>query len=221
VKRTLSTAEARATYDRIGSLQDTQGFYEDVPVRQLTELARFEDSLAVVEFGCGTGRQAKWLLEHHLPERARYLALDQSTTMVGLATSRLQPWANRAEVRQTDGSIRIDAPDEHFDRFFSTYVLDLLSHEDIAKVLAEAHRVLTDDGLLCLTGLTYGTTMLQRALVGGLVRLHAWQPKLVGGCRPVDLRAFLAEQDWRLVHHAVVSRFGVPSEVLVASPVRG
>jgi hypothetical protein len=51
-------------------------------------------------------------------------------------------------------------------------------------------------------------------IAGGL---HAVSPRLVGGCRAIDLRAFLSSDRWRLVHRQVVSKWGIPSEVVVAA----
>jgi hypothetical protein len=51
--------------------------------------------------------------------------------------------------------------------------------------------------------------------------MAAWRraPDKLGGCRPLDLRALLPEEAWRVLHHETVSAFGLCSEVLVASPV--
>lgn len=216
----LSHAEARAVYDRVGALQDTQRFYEDVAVRALIAHADLGNAEAVVEFGCGTGRHAAHMLGDHLPADAHYIGIDQSLTMVRLCRARLRPWADRSAVWQSDGRPEVTAPDASFDRFFATYVLDLLSPEDIASVLAEAHRLLNREGRLCLVGLTHGETPLQRRVVSFLERLHRFRPSLVGGCRPISLRAFLDSSRWRLLHRELVSRLGIPSEVLVALPLR-
>jgi ubiquinone/menaquinone biosynthesis C-methylase UbiE len=214
---TLSHAAARAVYDRIGGWQDTQRFYEDCATGDLIAHADFQHAQSVFEFGAGTGRIAERLLRDHLPATAHYLGIDISTTMVGLARQRLAEWQGRAEIRQSDGSPRIQAPDRTFDRFISTYVLDLLSVEDITTVLAEARRLLSTDGFLCLVSATHGQTPLERFVMGLAGGLHALSPSLVGGCRAIGLLSFL-EGQWRIVHRNVVSRWGVPSEVVVASP---
>ncbi|HJW70944.1 MAG TPA: class I SAM-dependent methyltransferase, partial [Candidatus Binatia bacterium] len=172
----------------------------------------------VFEFSVGTGRLAKRLLRDHLPTAARYHGVDISSTMVALARERLSPWASRATVEQSDGSPRIGAPDRQYDRFLSTYVLDLLSSEDIAAVLTDAWRVLSPNGRLCLVSATRGRTPGQRVVMGLAARLHSLSPTLVGGCRAIDLSSFLERESWRLIHHDVVSKWGVASEVLVASP---
>lgn len=215
---TLSHAAAKALYDRIGRWQDTQRFYEDHVTAELIAHADLRAARSVFEFGVGTGRFAERLLREHLPATARYRGIDISSTMVALARQRLSPWQSRAVVEQSDGSPRIQAPDKHFDRFVSTYVLDLLSTEDIAVVFEDAHRVLSTDGLICLVSATHGRTPLERMVMGLAAGLHALSPSLVGGCRAVSLASFLRRGDWRVVHRNVTSKWGIASEVLIASP---
>jgi ubiquinone/menaquinone biosynthesis C-methylase UbiE len=212
----LSREQARDFYDRFGAKQDSQKFYEDPAVRVLLAQADLKDAKAVFEFGCGTGRLAEELLSQHLSEDASYVGCDLSTTMVGLARERLARFGARVQVRQTDGAPRIDAPDAAYDRFLSTYVLDLLPEEDMSTVLGEARRVLAPGGRLCLVGLTEGTTLPSRAIIAIWKTLHRVRPAIVGGCRPVELRAFLSDHHWQIDHHSVVVAFGIPSEVLVA-----
>lgn len=215
--RTFSPPEARAVYDRIGALQDTQRFYEDRALAVLVAHGRFDQARAVFELGCGTGRLAERLLARAAPPGCRYVGVDISATMVRLATARLGRWAPRAQVRPTDGALPLPEPDGSFDRFVSTYVLDLLSEGDIHAVLADAHRLLEPGGRLCVVSLTEGDRPLTR-LVSRLWRaIHAASPKLLGGCRPIRLLDFLPASRWRLEHHEIVSAFGISSEVVVAA----
>jgi ubiquinone/menaquinone biosynthesis C-methylase UbiE len=216
---TLDRAAARALYDRIGRWQDTQRFYEDLATGDLFAHADLGHARSVFEFGSGTGRIAEQLLREHLSPAARYQGIDISSTMVELAQRRLTPWRTRATVAQSDGSMRIGGPDETIDRFVSTYVLDLLSSDDIELLVQEAHRLLSADGLICLVSATHGRTRTERAVMGLAARLHALSPRLVGGCRAIDLRAFVGRGHWRVAHHNVVSKWGIASEVVVAAPV--
>ena len=213
---TLSRDEARAYYDWFGSKQDTQAFYEDPATRDLIAHAEFESAKAVFELGCGTGRFAAELLSSHLPPEARYAGCDLSATMVGLARDRLAKFGGRAEVQQTDGAPRLVGTDGSFDRFVSNFVLDLLPREDAETMLREAHRLLADDGRLCLVSLTHGVTNLSHAVTWVWTRLYRARPSLVGGCRPIELCELLPEGDWRIAYRHVVVSFGIPSEVVVA-----
>jgi len=211
----LTREEVRSFYDRFGTRQDRQGFYEDPATRDLIAHAAFEQATRVFELGCGTGRFAAALLAQHLVETATYTGCDVSATMVGLARGRLAQFGARAQVHLTDGSPHIAAPDAACDRLVSNYVLDLLPAEDIARLLAEAHRVLTPDGRLCLVSLTHGATRVSRFVSSAWAAVHRVRPALVGGCRPIELLDLLAERDWTVEYQHVVISFGIPSEVLV------
>lgn len=212
----LTRDEARAFYDAFGARQDKQGFYEDRATADLIAHAAFEKANAVFEFGCGTGRFAEELLRRHLPSPATYRGCDLSSTMVGLARTRLASYGARARVDLSDGSLRIEAADAVFDRFVSNYVLDLLPGDDVAAVVHEAWRVLAPGGLLCLVSLTRGNSVLSRCVSGTWSMVHRMRASLVGGCRPIELQHYLAGQPWQVEHRAVVTPLGIPSEVVVA-----
>jgi SAM-dependent methyltransferase len=213
---TLSRQEARRTYDRIGSLQDSQTFYEDRVTALVLLHGDFTSAASVFEFGCGTGRFARRLFEDYLPKTARYRGVDVSPTMVRLAQPRLASYAPRAEVILADGAPAVDERAESYDRFVSTYVFDLLSDDDIRVVLRGAHRMLRPDALLCLAGLSKGSSLASRIVAGVVSRIRAVRPSLVGGCRPADLLPFLPASEWQVQCHSRVVAFGIPSEVVVA-----
>lgn len=211
----LSHEQARAFYDRFGAKQDWQRFYEDPSLDELTAHLDLGEAQSVVEFGCGTGRLAACLLEECLPAHARYLGLDVSSTMVGLARDRLVRFGDRAEIRLTNGGLRLPLESESADRLVSTYVLDLLGEEDIRTLIAEAHRVLRPGGLIGLVSLTHGCTVGSRFFECLWTALHRVRPSLVGGCRPIALLRFVGE-GWEVRYHRTLVRYAVPSEVLVA-----
>jgi ubiquinone/menaquinone biosynthesis C-methylase UbiE len=215
--RILTHQQAKAFYDRLGSKQDQQAFYEVPATTNLIAHAAFEAAQSVFECGCGTGAFAERLLSRHMPPQARYLAVDSSATMVRLARTRLAHFGERVTVRQTDGSLQFGELPGSFERFVSMYVLHLLSMSDSAQLLAEAHRLLVADGRLCLVSITRGSSKLARLVTWSWTRLHALEPRLVGGCRPVELRDCLPHTHWHIDYAQVVTRFGVPSEVVVAS----
>jgi ubiquinone/menaquinone biosynthesis C-methylase UbiE len=186
-------------------------------MRDLIAHANFETARAVVEFGCGTGAFAEQALMHHLSPQATYLALDSSTTMVRLTQSRLDCFGERASVRQTDGSFQVSEPSASYDRVVSNYLLDLLSPADVARLLAEAHRLLAPDGSLCLISITRGATPLPRLVTWLWTQLHAVEPRLLGGCRPLELCDYIPTTCWRMDYTQVITRFGIPSEVVVAT----
>ena len=215
--RYLSPREARCFYDRFGSRQDWQGFYENPAINELIEHAAFDFSHSVFEFGCGTGAFAARLFQHVLPAEARYVGMDISSTMVSLAQKRLAPWPQRARVYQSDGSARVPEPNQSFDRFVSTYVFDLLTPDFIDALLSETHRLLIPGGKLCLVSMTLGTSSFSRAVCWAWQRLWRLSPAITGGCHPVELCDYLRMGRWGLDHQTRATSWGITSEVLVAS----
>jgi ubiquinone/menaquinone biosynthesis C-methylase UbiE len=212
----LSHQQAKTFYDHFGKKQDWQSFYEDVATQALIRNGEFNKASTVLEFGCGTGRFAEGLLKQHLRASAMYVGIDISDTMVALATERLTRFGPRAAVYLTDGSPHLDFGTATFDRFVSNYVLDLLTLEDIRVVLQEAWRLLSEEGLLGLTSLTYGFTPMSGIVVRIWRTIHTIRPMLVGGCRPISLLELVTGPMWRIRYHDKFSNYGVPSEVLVA-----
>jgi len=214
----LTRIEAKTFYDRFGRKQDTQAFYEDTALNDLVVHAAFEKAEGVFELGCGTGRFASRLLGENLSPSASYLGIDLSRTMIEISEQRISPYAPRAKVAQSDGSMRFPLQDHAVDRVVSTYVFDLLSESDIRQAISETLRVLIPSGKLCLVSLTHGVTFSSRivtALWSAVFRLHS---RLVGGCRPIRLSSFFEPDSWTIEYHNIVTQFGVPSEILITSP---
>lgn len=214
-ERVLGHSAARAYYDRFGKNQDSQGFYEDPALDELIAHASLKDAQSVFEFGCGTGKFAARMLENHLPSSASYLGCDISPVMVGLARERLEAYGERVKVILSDGAVRFPLSEHSVDRVVSSFVLDLLSEEDIQRFFSESRRVASFRGIVCLASLTRGVTLLSRIVSSLWVTAFRMRPSVVGGCRPIRLESYVDFEQWHLEHQRVLTPFGVPSEVLV------
>ena len=139
--------------------------------------------------------------------------------MVELARNRLSPYGSRAQVVLTDGAFSFDVATRSQDRVVATYVLDLLSPEDIRALLAESHRVLEPSGRLCLAGLTWGEGLWERIISRLWAGVHAVRPEWVGGCRLLQMHRFLDPGRWTVSYQTVLCAWGVSSEVLIVTPV--
>jgi len=213
--RRLTNEEIEKFYDGFGAKQDKQNYYEDIALADLLENAHFDVARAVVEFGCGTGHFAEQLLGSHLPDTATYWACDVSSTMIELSGQRILQFGNRAALWKSTGESSLPLLSESADRFVSNYVLDILSFDDIRAVIGEAERILKQNGLLCLTGLTNGKGLFSKAWTAFWKVRFALNPKWVGGCRPVEIHNFLGA-GWEIQHYRVVVARGISSEVIVA-----
>jgi len=214
-EQVLEHSAARAYYDRFGKKQDSQSFYEDPALEELIAHASFQDARSVFEFGCGTGKFAARIIENYLPFSASYLGCDISPVMVGLARERLETYGERAKVILSDGAVRFPLSDHSVDRIVSSYVLDLLSKEDIQRFFSESLRIVSFRGIVCLASLTRGVTMPSRIVSSLWMKVFRMRPSLVGGCRPIRLESYVDFGRWQLEYQRVLTPFGVPSEVLV------
>jgi len=219
VSRFLTHDEAKTFYDRFGVKQDAQGFYENPALDDLVKHSKFNKAHSVLEFGCGTGCFAEGLFKNHLSEKCKYLGLDVSSTMVDLARHKLMLWGQRAQIQLTDGSPHLEGFNFQFDRFVSTYVLDLLSPGDIEELLRSAHGILCPQGLVCLVNLTCGKSGIGKLVSGLWGWVFQLSPKRVGGCRPIRISEYLSPHQWMVQHHGIVSSFGISSEIVVARRV--
>lgn len=216
-ERGLSPEVAARVYDRIGRLQDTQAPIERRAVDRLVEVGDLGHAKAVFELGCGTGAFARRLLSEVLPEGSTYVGGDVSRRMVSLAGRRIAPWPTRAKIIQLDGSLPLPNPDRSVDRFVAAYVFDLLEPDYARQLVKDAHRMLLDGGLLCVSSLTWGQSPLSRTVSSAWNGLLHLAPRLVGGCRPIRVRELLDPAQWFIQQDTVLEAWGVPSEVLIAA----
>ncbi len=215
--RYLSTDQAKEFYDRAGSKKTSQNVYEDLAITDLIAHSSFESATHVFEFGCGRGQLAEKLLRSYLKPPTKYFGVDVSPTMLALADTRLRPYKSMVTLLKTNGTLKLDLPDGTFDRFISTFVLDLFSPDDITLILREAHRLLVSGkGYLCLANLTRAKGMLPRIIMSFWTVLFKFSPKIVGGCRPLDIRGYITPPDWQIEYTNVIVSRGVPTQVLVA-----
>jgi hypothetical protein len=213
--RYLTAEQARRTYDRIGPIQDLQAIYEHRAIRELLAHADFEHAHAVFELGFGTATLAKRLLERHLPTTPATSAWSSARACIGLpkaachpsrpvssccsakgrCSCRFPPASSTASSRPTCSTCR--APE--------TSVACSAKHSECSRL----------GGLLCLTSLTHGQGPPGKLIARAWAWLWSRSPALVGGCRALELSAYLTTE-WQLQHSAVVCSIGISSEVLIA-----
>ena len=210
-----------ATKGHIGG-NDASSGYGGPAVRALLAMAMFSEAKTVVDFGCGQGKLAELCLTQH--PHLVWHGIDQSPQMVLRAQERLHRFGRRCKVELLDGgspaAVRVPAKAQ---RFVSTYCLDLLSEADMYGVLDAAERCLAPDGLLLLSGITYGYRLSLRTFFMTLLwsLLYRLTRKTVGGCRPQLLGPYLRARGWRIVDHKTTLPDGFPwmaSEVIAARP---
>tara|TARA_B100000614_G_C14480843_1_gene466626 strand:+ start:209 stop:628 length:420 start_codon:yes stop_codon:yes gene_type:complete len=136
--------------------------------------------------------------------------------MVDISQERLGAFGPRVRLERTAGDVLLPADTGVCDRFVSTYVLDLMAEERALGLIDEAGRVLREGGMLCLVSLTRGETVATRIVSGMWNAIYRVNARLVGGCRPIELGAMIANRTWNIEYATKISSFGLTSEVVVA-----
>ena len=116
--------------------------YKIADAARLLQGRTFSDGPAVLDFGAGVGNSVPYFRKHF--PQCRLTCLDVSRKSLDLGESR---FAGQADFVHFDGE-RVPFPDEHFDLVFFACVLHHIDHNEHVEVLAEARRVLRNDGLL-------------------------------------------------------------------------
>ena len=238
-RTTLSRKDARKVYDKFAEKdysvggKDVESGYGGPAVMALLEIAEFDEAHKVLEYGCGQGKLAELVCDRRrgINGNLSWRGIDQSPKMIrrflernGNGNGDTFIAAELLESGDPDDVGIGDLPLRSYDRFVSTYCLDLLSEEDVYKVLDLAERSLDPQrGKLLLAGITWGyrssvPTFFTTAIWEFLYRFHR---KTVGGCRPQLLQQYLTSKGWRI--DKVVKTFpnGYPwmvSEVISARP---
>lgn len=110
------------------------------------------------------------------------------------------------------GRFELAFPDAAFDVVLNCYLLDLLEEGDIVRAVREFGCVLRPGGRL--------VTASMGEPVGGWRELwnwaYRWNPRLVGGCRPVSAARYFLSTDWSMEHEETLSQMGFRSEMSVA-----
>jgi len=242
----LSRKDARDVYNRFADKdhkiggKDVDSGYGGPAVTALVEMAEFDKARTVLEYGCGQGKLVELVFsklqqQQHYDKKLSWRGIDQSPSMIKRILERNLGNVNGTSVNVgctcTAELLESGDPDnvviegsQKYDRFVSTYCLDLLSEEDMYKVLDLAERSLDrQNGKLLLAGITWGyrssvQTFFMTAIWEILYRVNR---KKVGGCRPQLLQPYLESKGWRIDRVVKTLPDGYPwmvSEVISAKP---
>ena len=121
----------------------------------------------------------------------------------------------QAPVCQAD-AVRLPLASGICDRVFCAYVLDLLPEREIATVLAGLYRILRPGGRIALVSLTDGTTLASRGVIAVWKVIHAVNPLILGGCRPLRLAGLVRTAGFIDVESETIVQLGIPSEIVAA-----
>jgi ubiquinone/menaquinone biosynthesis C-methylase UbiE len=106
----------------------------------------------------------------------------------------------------------LPSPTESVDLLVNNYMFDLISYADMDRVLAEFRRVLKKGSKLILVNMTIGATLGSKLYD----RIYRISPKIMGGCRGVELTDRLREHGFAVEVREYHQQMLFPSELILA-----
>jgi demethylmenaquinone methyltransferase/2-methoxy-6-polyprenyl-1,4-benzoquinol methylase len=209
-----SHAEARRTYDRISMVYDwVEGPFETRARRAGLTLLDVQSGERVLDAGHGTGH-ALVHLAHRVGPSGFAAGIDLSAGMQHVARHRLQKAGTRATLIRAD-AVALPFQNSSFDAAFMSFVLELFDTPDIPAVLGELRRVLEPRGRVGIVAL--GTREESTRMSRLYLAAHRRFPRLLD-CRPIPTAELIRGAGFHLQLSVHTSMWGLPVDVVVASP---
>jgi ubiquinone/menaquinone biosynthesis C-methylase UbiE len=204
-------SEIGPLYDGISRIYDVWGkLTESKAIARAFELADVTDGQTVLEVAVGTGVLFERIVRRN--PTGRNIGVDLSAGMLAKARRRLSRLETENYALSIGNAAALEMGSGTVDMLVNNYMFDLLSFEEMDKVLAEFRRVLKPGGRLVLVNMTRG-----RGFGGGLYdRVYRLFPRLMGGCRGVALSDRLERHGFRVEKREFVRQMLFPSEVILA-----
>ncbi len=207
----LSKSEVRAVYCKMAAVYDVWGILtESKARRRCLELAAIENGESVLEVAVGTGLLFRQIVEAN--PAGRNEGLDLTEQMLARARARAEKTGIGSFVLRVGDAYQLPYPNSSFDVLMNNYMFDLLPEPDFSRVVGEFRRVLRGGGRLVVANMTSGRCWFN-GLWGWLYRRN---PRLVGGCRGVELGPYLKAAGFMDIRTEYISQLTFPSEVIRA-----
>jgi ubiquinone/menaquinone biosynthesis C-methylase UbiE len=207
----VSQDEIGHLYDKLAKIYDLWGTLTESRARnRAIELADIHDGQNVLEVAVGTGLAFYEIVKSN--PKGSNIGIDLSRGMLEKAEKRLRKIADAHYVLRVGTAFKLDLADESIDVLINNYMFDLISFQNMDKVLVEFRRVLRKGGKLVLVSMTKG----ERFGSGLYDLIYRVSPKTMGGCRGVQLSDKLRQHDFSVESREYYQQLLFPSEVILA-----
>lgn len=207
----VAQSEIGRIYDKLSGVYDIWGMMTESHARnRAIELAAIEDGQNILEVAVGTGLAFYEIVKRN--PHGRNAGIDLSDGMLEKAKKRLRKLSGTSYSLSKGTAFDLQAATESIDLLVNNYLFDLLSFEDMDRVLMEFKRVLKENGKLVLVNMTEGETRGSKLYDF----IYTWSPKTMGGCREVRLADKLAQHGFTVETREYVQQMLFPSEVIIA-----
>ncbi len=214
IQAAAPTEAIRRSYDFLSRFYGPLGGpLERKPRLMGLALAAIEPNDRVLEVAVGPGLTFLEILKRVAPGNVVH-GVDLSLKMLERTRRRVRAAGyTNANLREADAR-HLPFDDASFDVLYNSYMLDLISLEDMTVVLAEFARVLRPGGRLVLVNLSKATAGERTWSEKLYMSLPArWVPYLLGGCRPVLMETLAKEAGFADVRREFVAHI-IPSGIV-------
>jgi ubiquinone/menaquinone biosynthesis C-methylase UbiE len=200
-----------SVYDRIAPIYDVWGKLTESRARnRAIELAEINDGQSILEVAVGTGLAFYEIVRRN--PNGTNAGIDLSQGMLAKARKRTGRLSGANYSLDTGSAFDLNIENESIDTLLNNYMFDLISFEDMDRILAEFKRVLKKDGRLILVNMTEGERFGSKLYDF----IYNISPKTMGGCRGVKLTERLQQQGFRVEKREYHQQMLFPSEVILA-----
>jgi len=207
----IPQSEIGPLYDKISRVYDVWGrLTESRAIKRAVQLADISDGQHILEVAVGTGLVFRQIVARN--PTGQNTGVDLSRGMLAKARRRLSKTMHTNYTLTQGSATALEIDSSCVDLLVNTYMFDLLSLQAMTSALAEFHRVLKPGGKLVLVNMTRGRTFGS----GIYDRLYSRFPRLLGGCRGVQLHDILERNRFKVHTREYIQQCFFPSEVIVA-----
>jgi demethylmenaquinone methyltransferase/2-methoxy-6-polyprenyl-1,4-benzoquinol methylase len=196
-------------YDRAAGFYSWFSIFESEAKNTAVENLELAPGQKLLNVGLGTGSEQQDFLSCIVPG-GTVIGIDLSFKMLQVASVTSKGFLCQGDARD------LPFTKASFDRIYCAFVLDLVNEEEIPAWLAGFRRVLKPGGKMVLLSLVEGVDQRSKMLVSAWKQLYRIDPRICGGCRPLELSRWAAEAGFECIERRVIVQLGLPSEVFVA-----
>ncbi len=200
-----------SVYDKIAPIYDIWGKLTETHARnRAIELADIKDGQSILEVAVGTGLAFYEIVKRN--PNGNNTGIDLSNGMLEKAKKRVSKLSETNYSLNIGSAFNLNIEDESIDTLVNNYMFDLISFEDMNKILIEFKRVLKKDGKLILVNMTEGERFGSKLYDF----IYNISPKTMGGCRGVKLTEKLQKYEFNVEVREYYQQMLFPSEVILA-----
>jgi len=210
LNRDITEENVKTNYSKVAWFYDVWGkCTESKAADKVLEFAHIQNGESVLEVAIGTGVFFERIVK--LNSNGSCEGIELSASMKELADKRLINYETNYKISQ-GSAYNLPFNNSTFDLLVNNFMIDLLPENDFDKVLTEFNRVLKPNGRAVISTMTFGKSGLNKIWDF----IAKTMPKLLTGCRPVDISSNLRNCGFIIIEEAFVSQNTFPTLIISA-----